>query len=393
MKPYRKWLLLVLLVWLLLFLSLLCHFLDLRPSLLPRSRSASDSGLTGTETCCLRPAGVSETDWRRRRSKDYYRSRSLEILQRLWSGNLTAEMLSPRLQKVLKVQLSSNRHQVVHRPRGVRRSGQELYCELKRRTRIRTVDGTEEPFSGLGWDRLVPSLPLRTSQYQRCAVVTSAAAVLNSSLGGEIDSHDAVLRFNAAPTRGFERDVGNKTTIRIINSQIVARPQHRFSSSSLYQDVTLLVWDPAQYSSNLTQWFQKPDFDLFSAYVERRRLRPEQPFYILHPDFIWTLWDLIQDNTEDQIQPNPPSSGFTGILLMMSLCREVSVYEFIPSLRRTDRCHYYELYRDDACTLGAYHPLMYEKMLVQRINQGDQDQLRRRGKVSLRGFREVRCGS
>ncbi|XP_041822013.1 beta-galactoside alpha-2,6-sialyltransferase 2-like [Chelmon rostratus] len=416
MKPYRKWLLVVLLTWLLLILSLLCHFLDLRFSAFPLSRSAADSGPTRTETRRLasvqggsmRPAGVSEEDWRRRsryrsrskdyrsRSKDYYRSRSLEILQRLWSGNMTVGMLSPRLQKVLKVQLSSNRHQVMYqRPRGARRSGLQLYCELKRRTRIRTVDGTEEPFFSLGWAKLVPSLSLqdlRASHYQSCAVVTSAGAILNSSLGREIDSHDAVLRFNAAPTKGFERDVGTKTTIRIINSQIVARPKHRFNSSSLYRDVTLLVWDPAPYSSNLTEWFQKPDFDLFSAYVRHRGLRPEQPFYILHPGFIWSLWELIQDNTEDQIQPNPPSSGFTGILLMMSLCREVSVYEFIPSVRRTDLCHYYERYHDAACTLGAYHPLLYEKLLIQRLNEGHRDQLRRKGKVTLRGFSTVRCG-
>ncbi|XP_070850079.1 beta-galactoside alpha-2,6-sialyltransferase 2-like isoform X1 [Chaetodon trifascialis] len=411
MKPHRKWLLVVLLAWLLLVLSLLCHFQDLRFSSFPQSRSAVGSGLTRTETRHLasvqggsmRPVGVSEEDWRTRRtdyrsrSKEYYRSRSLEILQRLWSGNMTVTMLSPRLQKVLKVQLSSNRHQVMYRgPRGAHRSGLQLYCELKKRTRIRTVDGTEEPFSNLGWAKLVPSRSLqdlRASQYQSCAVVTSAGAVLNSSLGREIDSHDAVLRFNAAPTKGFERDVGTKTTIRIINSQIVARHKHQFNSSSLYQDVTLLVWDPASYSSNLTRWFQEPDFDLFSAYVQRRRLRPEQPFYILHPEFIWSLWELIQDNTEDQIQPNPPSSGFTGILLMMSLCREVSVYEFIPSVRRTDLCHYYERYHDAACTLGAYHPLLYEKLLIQRINEGHQDQLRRKGKVTLRGFSTVQCGS
>lgn len=198
------WLLVLLLAWLFLFLSLLCHILDLGSSPLPWSRSAADSGLTLTETHCLtsvqggglRAVGLSEKDWRRKRtdyrfrSQDYYRSRSLEILQRLWSGNLTVGMLSPRLQKVMKVQLSSNRHQVEYRGlRGARRSGLQLYCEMKRKTRIRTVDGTEEPFSGLGWAQLVPSVPLqalRTSQYQSCAVVTSAGAVLNSLLGREI---------------------------------------------------------------------------------------------------------------------------------------------------------------------------------------------------------------
>ncbi|XP_034722350.1 beta-galactoside alpha-2,6-sialyltransferase 2-like, partial [Etheostoma cragini] len=137
MKPNRKWLLLVLLSWLLLFLSLLCHILD--------PKSAEEAGFTSTW----------ETEYRSR-SEDYYRSRSDQILRGLWSGNLTAAMLSPRLQKVLKLQLGSLRHRVSPRqPSGQRRSALQLHCDLKR-TRVRTLDGTEEPFLSRGWAALVP---------------------------------------------------------------------------------------------------------------------------------------------------------------------------------------------------------------------------------------------
>lgn len=36
----------------------------------------------------------------------------------------------------------------------------------------------------------------------------------------QIDLHDIVLRFNHAPTKGHEKDVGSKTTIRVVNSQV-----------------------------------------------------------------------------------------------------------------------------------------------------------------------------
>lgn len=34
------------------------------------------------------------------------------------------------------------------------------------------------------------------------------------------DLHDYVMRFNHAPTQGYEVDVGRKTTIRVVNSQV-----------------------------------------------------------------------------------------------------------------------------------------------------------------------------
>ncbi|KAI1885352.1 hypothetical protein AGOR_G00219250 [Albula goreensis] len=299
--------------------------------------------------------------------EEYHFSKSKSVVQRLWKGEVSAHMLSPRLQKAMKDYLSANKHRVAY---GGRRrtpqSGQQALCEMKRQVQVRALDGTEPPFSTLGWDRLVPSRPLEQlygARFSTCAVVTSAGAILNSSLGKEIDSHEAVLRFNAAPTEGYENDVGNKTTIRIINSQILANPKHRFNSSSLYKDIALVAWDPAPYTVNLQKWYKSPDYNLFSPY----------------------------GHTQENIQPNPPSSGFIGIVLMMALCEEVHVYEYIPSLRQTDLCHYHERYYDAACTLGAYHPLLYEKMLVQRMNTGTKQALKKKGRVTLPGFSAVQC--
>lgn len=63
---------------------------------------------------------------------------------------------------------------------------------------------------------------------------------------------------------------------------------------------------------SLSQWYASPDYNLFGPYVEHRRAHPDQLFYILHPSYVWRLWNVIQGNTQENIQPNPPSSGFIG---------------------------------------------------------------------------------
>ncbi len=111
-------------------------------------------------------------------------------------------------------------------------------------------------------------------RFGSCAIVSSAGALLDSKLGSfignlpknnfltiskclapssRVDGHDYVVRFNNAPTIGFEIDVGNKTSLRILNSQILSKPQFDFANSSLYQNVSLLVWDPSRYNATLEQ--------------------------------------------------------------------------------------------------------------------------------------------
>ena len=69
-------------------------------------------------------------------------------------------------------------------------------------------------------------------------MVSSAGTLQKSGLGPFIDSHDLVLRFNNAPTEKYEADVGRKTSIRIVNSQVVAKPQFKFLEDKFYSKVS-----------------------------------------------------------------------------------------------------------------------------------------------------------
>ncbi|CAN7996738.1 unnamed protein product, partial [Ixodes hexagonus] len=179
-----------------------------------------------------------------------------------------------------------------------------------------------------------------------------------------VDAHQAVLRFNDAPTQGFEQDVGSRTTVRLLNSQLLSRPEFDFFNSPMYRNLTLIAWDPSRQGQSLEQWVEKPDFDLFPGYWLRREVLPEEPFYLLHPDAVWEAWHFLDRENPGPVVRNPPSSGFLGLLLLLGLCRRLDAYELVPSMRLTKRCHYYEVHEDLGCTLGDWHPLAAEKLLA-----------------------------
>ena len=56
----------------------------------------------------------------------------------------------------------------------------------------------------------------------RCAVVGNSGSLQGSGCGALIDGFEHVIRFNAAPTVGFEDDAGSRTTLRILNVDTLA---------------------------------------------------------------------------------------------------------------------------------------------------------------------------
>eukprot|EP00095_Tigriopus_kingsejongensis_P005749 maker-scaffold28_size608977-snap-gene-3.9 protein:Tk05749 transcript:maker-scaffold28_size608977-snap-gene-3.9-mRNA-1 annotation:"beta-galactoside alpha -sialyltransferase st6gal i ii" len=229
--------------------------------------------------------------------------------------------------------------------------------------------------------------------YGTCGVVSSSGSLSKSGLGSRIDNDEFVIRFNNAPVIGYEKDVGTKTSLRIVNSQVVGKPQFRFleSKTRMYSKAPVLVWDPSGYNSTTADWYANPDYPFFETFFAKRLMRPNESMYLLRPESLWSIWNWLQSYNRYPLLPNPPSSGFLGLILALKHCHEVHIYEYVPSMRLTKKCHYYDEEENLGCTIGDWHPLAAEKLMALALNVADKTAVYSDGYLTLKGAPNFDC--
>ncbi|XP_070560758.1 beta-galactoside alpha-2,6-sialyltransferase 2-like isoform X2 [Ptychodera flava] len=268
-----------------------------------------------------------------------------------------------------------------HRLRGrTDASNEEIVCKFKQAGQMSFFGQGDSPFHELGIDRIFPEKPIipgntAEPQYKTCAVVTSSAKLNGTKLGEEIDSHEAVLRFNRAPIRGYEKDVGNKTTLRVANHRVVFGLNLAEDLGISGEYMPIISWREGPYNANVYKWYYK---------------YPSMPVHLLRLDAMWKLWDIVQEFTADEMKTFPLSSGSIGVILMLNICQTVDVYGFVSN--NEDRyCYYHK-----ACPNGRKlellgHSIVAEKKLIERLKQSDEKDIVEKHKVTLKGFSQYKC--
>lgn len=161
-----------------------------------------------------------------------------------------------------------------------------------------------------------------------CAIVGSGGKLKGAGLGGAIDAHTSVVRFNTAPVEGYESDVGAKTTVRFwsfgvgLNATAIARES----------DSTLVL-----YPVDLL-----PDYEALLELL-RRKDDGAPPFdysrlYALPPRFLNYLYVEQLNNTHSSMcVPSTlnesklavlPSTGLVAVVWALHACAAVDVYGF-----------------------------------------------------------------
>lgn len=190
----------------------------------------------------------------------------------------------------------------------------------------------------------------------RCAVVGNGGILRGSKQGKNIDSHDFVFRVNGAVIRGFEDDVGMKTSFygfttntmkNALNmyradgfTKIPQSPDTKyiFIPSDLrdYVMIAAAVWGQTVLSGN-----DKGDnpWKYFGN-------KPSKSFKILHPDFIsYITHSFLQSPLLKNIKTRHlymPSTGAHMLLTALHTCDQVSAYGFITRNYAAFSDHYYD---------------------------------------------------
>uniref|UniRef100_A0A3P9AX80 CMP-N-acetylneuraminate-beta-galactosamide-alpha-2,3-sialyltransferase 1 n=1 Tax=Maylandia zebra TaxID=106582 RepID=A0A3P9AX80_9CICH len=169
----------------------------------------------------------------------------------------------------------------------------------------------------------------RPDRCRRCAVVGNSGNLRGSQYGPLIDFHDIVLRVNRGMTKGFERDVGTKTTHRVMYPE----------SSTRLDNKTHLLFFP----------FKTPDF-LCILYIS-----------ILCIYFIKE--QLIKLRFKDLKKAAYPSTGFLAVVLSLLMCDEVNVFGFGAD-SEGNWSHYFEILKNKRLKTGGHPGEEEYKMIV-----------------------------
>ena len=180
--------------------------------------------------------------------------------------------------------------------------------------------------------KLLASLPEQhvSLQCSTCALVSNAGSLLGQGRGPAIDENECVWRMNRAPTKGFEADVGSKTTLDMTNSyphlrniNILPRP-----GSPLLHGMTVEIFDHGGTG-----------YDKYMGWVDGHATYKEQwPHYEAHIfDVAWmqdsweAYWAYLASWASPLDPPGRmarPSSGWHMARLALSRCDKVNMYGF-----------------------------------------------------------------
>ncbi|XP_060087648.1 CMP-N-acetylneuraminate-beta-1,4-galactoside alpha-2,3-sialyltransferase isoform X2 [Heteronotia binoei] len=212
------------------------------------------------------------------------------------------------------------------------------------------------PFGIKGQDNLIKAILSVTKDYRltpaldslscrRCIIVGNGGILANKSLGLKIDDYDIVIRLNSAPVKGFEKDVGGKTTLRITYPEGAIQKPEQYEKDSLFV-LAGFKWQDFKWLKYIVYKEKVSASDGFWKSVATQVPREPHEIRILNPYFIQEAafsFIGLPFNNGLMGRGNIPTLGSVAITMVLHNCDEVAVAGFGYDMNSPNApLHYYE---------------------------------------------------
>ncbi|XP_035693555.1 CMP-N-acetylneuraminate-poly-alpha-2,8-sialyltransferase-like [Branchiostoma floridae] len=161
-------------------------------------------------------------------------------------------------------------------------------------------------------------------QYNTCAVVGNSGVLLGSQCGAEIDSMDYVIRIDLPAIKGFEKDVGKRTSMVLFNF----KGPRRIRQSSLFSNRSQDVYESRFRSvEGAVLFVDKRSIENIETAVKAYRL--SFPL-ITRSGELRTGIKRAASEIANKKMKGAPSIGLVSVLMMTTFCDYPYMYGFYP---------------------------------------------------------------
>ncbi|XP_068171358.1 ST3 beta-galactoside alpha-2,3-sialyltransferase 8 isoform X2 [Antennarius striatus] len=232
---------------------------------------------------------------------------------------------------------------------------------LQRSSKDQTLEGVMSELFQVIPSPTVDFRPL-PSHCRSCAVVGNSGKLRESGNGNLIDAHDSVIRMNKAVTRGFEKDVGNRTTHHFIYPESAVDVEHGVSLVLLPFKLRDLEWLTSALSTGSVKMTYMRVKDRVEA--DKDKVLVVNPVFFKYVNDRWT-----------ERHGRYPSTGMLAIIFALHTCDKVSVFGYGAD-QQGNWHHYWEENRyAGAFRKTGVHSAEFETQIIHR--------LAKEGKISL----------